>query len=135
MPARLQSANNATTTLSAAMASTDTSLTVASASGFPAAPFRITIDTEIIEVGAVSSNTFSNLIRGSEGTTAASHAINATVENRWTAGTYGELAGEYVGTVAPANPPSGLQWIDTSQSPARWKYYNGTSWVDPLKYQ
>jgi len=71
-----------------------TSFTVADASIFPVPPFRITIDNEIMEVGAKDNptNTFSSVLRGQEETTAASHANDAVVENRLTAGTYGELA-------------------------------------------
>jgi hypothetical protein len=91
---RLNSSNNADTTLAAGITATSTSLTVADASLFPNAPFRITVDAEIIEVGAINrtTNTFSSLIRGQEGTTAASHSAGASIQNRFTAGTYAELA-------------------------------------------
>lgn len=91
---RLKSANNASTTLNGSLAINTTSFSVFNASLFPAAPFRITVDAEIMEVGTndIVGNTFSSVVRGVEGTTAATHSTGATVENRLTSGTYNELA-------------------------------------------
>lgn len=91
---RLKAANNARTTLAAAIDAVQTSFTVTDASLFPDPPFRITVDAEIMEVGAIDrvTKTFSNVTRGVEGTAAAPHAAGASVENRFTAGTYDELA-------------------------------------------
>lgn len=93
---RLQTANNATTTIPAALTAVATSFTVANASVFPNAPFRVTIDNEIMEVGAIDKvgNTLSSVLRGLEGTTAASHNSGTAVDNRWTSGTYAELASD-----------------------------------------
>ena len=91
---RLNAANNATSVLDGGISDTATSLVVVDGSDFPAAPFRITINNEIIEVGSVSTNTFSDLERGKEGTTTVSHSDGDTVENRWTAGTFEELVSE-----------------------------------------
>jgi hypothetical protein len=90
---RLKAANNARTILTQAIDATTTSFTVASASIFPDPPFRITIDDEIMEVGAKdnATNTFSSVIRGIENTVATSHNSGAYVENRFTAGTLAEL--------------------------------------------
>jgi hypothetical protein len=84
----LQVKNNSRSTLASGISASDTSLTVATGDGskFPSTtPFRITIDNEIIEVGAVSGDTFSSLTRGVEGTTAAAHSAGAIVELRITA--------------------------------------------------
>jgi hypothetical protein len=91
---RLNSSNNAETTLAAAVSPTDTTFSVTDASLFPNAPFRITINAEIMEVGAIDrgTNSFSSILRGQEGTTAASHNAGTAVQNRFTAGTYSELA-------------------------------------------
>jgi hypothetical protein len=90
---RLQSANNAQTTLNVNITNATTSFTVVNASLFPNAPFRITIDAEIMEVTAINKTTHTfTVIRAQEGTVAASHSTGATVENRWTAGTHAELA-------------------------------------------
>lgn len=94
---RLKAANNVATTLASGINDTATSLTVASATGFPDVPFRITIHTgnpadgEIIEVGGKSGATFSSLLRGRESTVAASWSEGAMIEMLGTAGMYEEL--------------------------------------------
>ena len=92
--ARLNAANNARTTLSADITASQTSFTVAGGAIFPAPPFKITVDNEIMEVGAKSTNTLSEVLRGREGTTAASHTSGSIVENKLTADAYNELATE-----------------------------------------
>ncbi|MFA7079222.1 MAG: hypothetical protein WC147_12560, partial [Syntrophomonas sp.] len=92
--ARLNAANNTSTVLSGAISAAATSLIVSDASKFPAVPFVISIDDEIILVGAKAGTTFSSLTRAYEGTTAASHANLAAVEHRWTAGMYEALLSE-----------------------------------------
>ena len=80
--------NNAVSTLDATINDSVTSLAVASGDGskFPSTfPFHITIDDEIIEVGARSTDTLSSLVRAQQGTSAASHTAGASVELRWTA--------------------------------------------------
>jgi len=81
-------ANNASTTLSAAITTTGaTSCTVTSASApFPTTGnFRIIIDSELMIVTAVSGTTFT-ITRGAEGTTAATHSNGATVTSIVTKG-------------------------------------------------
>lgn len=107
---RLKAANNAETTLAAGITSTDTSLTVVDSSLFPDSPFRITIDAEIIEVGAIDrvNHIFSSLQRGLEGTVAAAHSAGASVQNRFTAGTHAELFDDSTSlTVDQAVVPTG----------------------------
>ncbi len=89
---RLNAANNAETTLTQNISSSATSFSVASSSLFPAAPFLVSIDDEILEVGAKTGNTFSSVIRGQEGTTPATHNSSTKVTNRFTAGMYKDLA-------------------------------------------
>lgn len=92
MAVRLNVANNAATTLNGALTSAATSFVVVDVSLFPAAPFRITVDAEVMEVSAVNATTKTfTVLRAQEGTTAATHNTGAVVENRWTAGTYNEL--------------------------------------------
>ncbi len=80
-----QFANNAQSSLTAAVAAGDTSLTVANASAFPASGnFRVLIDAEILLVTAVSGNTFT-VTRGAEGTAAAAHVNGAYVTHVVTA--------------------------------------------------
>lgn len=99
-------ANNYQTTINDAsgISAGDTSLTVASVSGAPAVDFRILIDTELLMVTGISTNTFT-ITRGIEGTTAATHADGATVTHVLTAGSIsalggGPLAKIYVATIA-----------------------------------
>jgi hypothetical protein len=97
-----QFANSAQTTLNGAITSTGaTSLTVISGATFPATgTFRIQIDTEIIIVGIVSGNTWSNLTRGAEGSTAATHGNGATVTFILTAGALAQMKSDILGEVA-----------------------------------
>lgn len=81
--ARRNYSNTATATfLSAGITSGATSLVVNSASGYPAVPFTIRCESEIILVAAKSGTTFSSLTRGFDGTTAVAHTLGATVEHR-----------------------------------------------------
>lgn len=90
---RLNAANRAQSKLVSGINSSATIMTVDDASSFPDAPFLVTIENEIIEVGAINrgTNVLSTLLRGREGTTAADHDEDAVVRNEYTAGTYGEL--------------------------------------------
>ena len=89
---RLNAANNAQSLLDGAISNADVTMTVLDGSIFPEPPFLVTVEDEIIEVGARSGNVFSSLLRGQEGTAAASHAAESLVENRMTVGMYDSLA-------------------------------------------
>jgi hypothetical protein len=99
VPAPLAQAVPRSTTLTGAISATDTSLTVASATGSPTGgKFYIRIDNEVMQVTAVSGSTFT-VVRHQLGTTAAAHLAGATVASEvattWT------IAGSpaaYVGT-------------------------------------
>lgn len=92
MAVRLNVSNNGQTTLVNAITASQTSIQVVDVSTFPAAPFIITIDAEFMEVSAVDAvQKLFTVIRAREGSTAATHTAGTFVENRWTAGTYGEL--------------------------------------------
>lgn len=119
---RLKSANFAVTKLAADIDSSATSFTVTDASAFPdAGPFMILVHDntglsgvkEIMEVGSIdkTTKTFSNVIRGKEGTTAVSHSSGDAVECVWTAGTHQELADKpfsFTGTLTTSG------WTGTS---------------------
>lgn len=78
---------NFLTTLSSSINASQTSITVASASGYPSTPFPIQIDSEWLNVTSVSGTTLtigpysglSGTGRGFNGTTAASHSSGAQV--------------------------------------------------------
>lgn len=72
------SANVGVSTLNGAISAAVTSLTVTSASSFPAAPFTIQVDNEQMTVTAVATNTFT-VTRGANGTQPASHSNGVAV--------------------------------------------------------
>lgn len=86
--------NNAESALAADISDVATSLTVTTGEGakFPSTfPFRVSIDSEIIEVGARTTDTLSSLTRAQESTTGAAHSAGATVELCITAGAVTQL--------------------------------------------
>lgn len=88
-------ANNAQTTLNGAISDSVSSLSVASASGFPtAAQYRIRIDNEILIVTSGAGSTTWTVVRGAEATTPAAHADAATVTHILTAGAVAKLKAE-----------------------------------------
>jgi hypothetical protein len=71
------------TTLAAGMTNTQTSITVASASGFPTvAPYLVQIDSELLLVNAGVGTTTWTVKRGQMGTTTATHSAAATVTQK-----------------------------------------------------
>ena len=83
-PKPSSAASNTTMNDAGGISATDTSVIVTSASGFKATGgfYRFIIDSEVIYSPALSSVTFSGLLRGREGTTAATHSDGATVTER-----------------------------------------------------
>jgi hypothetical protein len=81
--------NGANTTLAAAVNATQTTITVASASGFPSSQFTIRIDDESMTVTAGFGTTTWTVTRGAGGSTAASHVNAQTVV--WNTPTSGEI--------------------------------------------
>src|SRR5690349_23699271 len=77
--------NNYTTTLNGAINNSTTSITVTTGPTNLSGQFRIKIDNEIILVGEASGTSFTNCVRGVEGTTAASHNDGASVKHVLTA--------------------------------------------------
>lgn len=114
--ARLQSANNAEATLINGIAPSDTSFQVSDASVFPTPPFRITVNAEIMEVTAKNNgtNTFTSVLRGQEGTTAANHSSGASVQNRFTAGTHEELVSQDELTSVQNSLTTTIQGVESS---------------------
>ena len=75
---RLNGQISPASTLASGIGASDTTITVVSAAGLPAAGF-IKIDNELINYGYIVGNTLYNCFRGQENTTAASHLAAATV--------------------------------------------------------
>lgn len=74
---------SSTTALNGAITSTGTSATVTATSAFNRGDyFRFIIDSEVIYATGSTATTFTGLLRGREGTTAASHTDTTTVTER-----------------------------------------------------
>lgn len=86
-------ANSAQTTLAAPLAAGGTAVTVASAAGFPAAPFRIRVGSEILVVTATAGSWA--VARAQEGTAAAAYPAGELVTQVLTAAGLGGLASAY----------------------------------------
>lgn len=101
-------ANNASTTLSGSIDSSQTTLVVASATGFPSSGnFRLKIDSELLLVTAVAGTTWT-VTRGIESTGAAGHSNGASVIHVLTAGGLETYMGEYTdGGLLSALPSTG----------------------------
>ena len=95
-------ANNVSTTLSAAINATQTTISVADASGLPTLSsgdyIYLTIDTdtnsptiEVVKVTAISSNTLT-VVRGQDGTTASSFSNGTKIELRVTAAALDDIS-------------------------------------------
>ncbi len=112
----LNVANNADSTLLGGIDSVVTSLVVDPGDGadFPAAPFVISIDGEIIYVGAKAADTFSTLTRGYESTTPTAHGNKAVVENRWTAGQVNDIVTLLEAHKTQHDPEDGSDPLDTA---------------------
>jgi hypothetical protein len=103
-------ANSAATTLSAAITTTAaTSVSVASALGFPVSGnFRIKIDSEILIVTGVAGTTFT-VVRGAEGTVAATHASGAAVVHLLTkGGLEARVANRFISDAYATKPAAGV---------------------------
>lgn len=122
--------NNAESTLSSGIDNSQTTLDVVSALLFPTVgTFRVRIENEILTVTAVSGTTFT-VSRGSEGTTAISHASGKTVSLLLTVSGIDGFHSNYrlTGTLA-SRPAAGLQGRLYLPSDSWTQFYdNGTEW-------
>lgn len=74
---------SSTTTLGADLSATATSATVADSSGFNRGDYyRFIVNSEVIYATLSTSTTFTGLLRGQEGTTAAAHSSGDTITER-----------------------------------------------------
>lgn len=91
MPSRYYSNSAADTTITSGMTNSQTTVTVASASGFPTSyPFTLVIEpgtasAEIVNVTSLSSGTTYNITRGQDGTSGVTHSINSPIRHMITA--------------------------------------------------
>lgn len=129
-------ANNAKSTLNGTITSGATTLIVASAATFPAAPFPLTINNEIVIVTAKSGTTFT-VTRGAFGTSAASHSTGATVNLNVVWGYHSVLESEVINTATllgtnatQTHPISGSIFIGASSSANKWAVPTGDVAMD-----
>jgi len=129
-----QIGNLAASTLAAGILSTDTTLTVAAATGFPAAPFRALItdgsNNELVKVTGKSGTTFT-VTRGIEGTSAAGWSSGATIKHILTAGALTQRSQDMMLYDTAANRPAAgvaarLFYASDTHALSR---DNGASWV------
>lgn len=109
--------NRATTTLDGAISDVDTAIVVIDGSVFPSSGrFKVTIESEIIDIASRSGNTLTAETRGAEGTTGVAHSTSLTIAMQHTAGHYETLRDAIINTQegymrrpsAPSDPGLGL---------------------------
>lgn len=100
-------ANGAQSPLATSINAGSPSLTVLSALSFPATPFRVVVDQEIMICTALLGNTLT-VTRGTEGTAAASHAAGAIVTQSVTAADF---------TAFASGGGGGDRWFTLTNSP------------------
>lgn len=112
----------ATTTLTGAITSTQTSISVTSATGFPTSQFTVRIDDEYMTVTAGFGTTTWTVTRGVNGSTAAAHVASQSVD--WTTAPSGLIAWN---NTTKTLTVSGTIYIDGSAkvSDATVNTYNG----------
>lgn len=104
-PNREQFTNNASTTLNGGINNSVTSITVTDGSVFPSSGnFRIIVESEIMVVTARSTNTLT-VVRGQEGTAAASHSDSIVVTHIVTADSLDRLGKDNVILFGSSAPP------------------------------
>lgn len=111
-------ANNPVTTLAEDLDGSETGVDVTSAASFPTGGnFRILVDSEIMLVTGVSSNTFT-VTRGAEGTSATTHANGAEVRKILTKGAMDALWGDAFTFRAGVTTPVNGDFAWTNQGPS-----------------
>jgi hypothetical protein len=101
-PAQPQAVGSAATTLSGAVSGTASSVTVASNAGFPAAPYYVVVDNEVMQVTGKSGagSTTWAVSRGELGSAPAAHASAAAVGQESVSNWSLPSGGHYIGTGA-----------------------------------
>jgi len=115
----------ASTTSTGAMTAGQTTINVASATGFPTSAFRIRLDDELMNVTGGFGSTTWTVTRGLNGSTAASHVVNSTV--LWDdANTSGELSWNNSSKTLTVK---GTIFIDGSAKISQASNYNGQATI------
>jgi hypothetical protein len=118
----------ASTTLAANISTSSLTFTVAAGQGalFPAANFVVTIDNEIIFVSSRTVDTFTVLMRGYDGTTAANHLTGAIVVQSLTAYGVNHLWANTADTFSPDVPLS--QYVNGGYGGGIQNYGPASTW-------
>src|SRR5262249_32907815 len=95
----ITAANRAQTTLGGAISNFDTSMTVPSTTGFPSTGI-LTIENELIIYTGKTGTSFTGLVRGAFGTSAASHTSGRPVRMNVTAEYHNTLVNALIPTQA-----------------------------------
>jgi hypothetical protein len=115
--------NDFQTTLTNAVSGSSSSITIASATGSPAANFRIRIDDEIMLVTAKAGLTWT-VTRGIEGTIAVAHTLDTTVSHVVTTGGLAQYVTE---ALAPYLTASGASATYLTAAAAASTYFPASS--------
>jgi hypothetical protein len=120
----IEAANNAATTLTAAVSNSDTTLAVASTTEFPDSG-ALSIEGEVIFYTGTTSNSFTGCTRGQDGTSAAAHGNGATVQGLIVAAHHNTLASAIVQTqtklgTGASTPSSGAVLRGTGTGASAW---------------
>lgn len=106
--------NNKTTTLTAGIDAVVATIPVASTAGFPTSGF-VTVDLEIVAYTSTDATNFLGATRGSDGSTAVPHSINALVSHNIVAAHHNALKDE---TIAVEDDLVAVQSALADSSPA-----------------
>jgi hypothetical protein len=129
-------ANNANTTLANAALAGDSSIVVASATGFPSTtPYTILVETELMLVTSGATTTTWGVSRGQEGTAAAGHAATVSVSQEFTVAGLQSLNQGYWPYLSPGGNTGATQQTrymgaTTSGAPGSGAYQVGDFVID-----
>jgi hypothetical protein len=96
----IQAQNNSVTTLDGNISSSQSTITVASTSLFPGSG-ALAIEGEVIFYSGTTSTTFTECLRGQDGTTAAAHGSGSSVQGRIVAAHHNTLAQAIIAVEEP----------------------------------
>jgi len=114
---------NAFTTLSSSMSNNQTTMDVASVSGF-VLPTLLAVENELILATGTSSNTFTGLIRGFAGTSAVTHTSGVDVNQYITAYHHNKVVAELSAV---------SKWVHDAEFSGLQRYENFVTWSEAFE--
>jgi len=126
------------TNFASSITDAETSKAVDSATGWPAAPFNLQCEDEVIRVNTKSGTTFSDMTRGYDGTTAVAHTTTPTVSHVVVAEDIGLIRGPRLDRPDLSDAKSddfdgtalSSTWTLLGNSEANFDTAPGSSWVE-----